>query len=412
MDRLLSLAAASESGEFVCASSAGEIHVYLQEGRIAWATDSRHPLAFAAQLQDTAGIDAETFRRVVEECRRERLPLGETLIQWGLTTLDGVRKALSHQIGQALSLLSSVEDAQDLFLERRYGRYAPSLTFEVHEILGESVSGDESPALSSRVPSPLSVRPDFARQLRSSVEGLSWVEVFESDVVVDTDPKSQATRTPVDLVRTTLLDGADFAAIRSTRSSVVGFSLSRQRSVWCRISADSTFGAVVSSIWSVAGASERRLEPAPPRSDIQWAVGSENAPCTVAIRSFMGRAHELLGAVVLGGDGNEQPLAGCGRKAIELEHCLETARRRRGSLALAVLPVGDDTERKLDSIGFTLKTMVSGEPRLWCLGAELQSAAGDTLWLFLDRRSSQGLGWAYLASLTRALSGDPLAVTP
>jgi hypothetical protein len=402
---LLSLASMSASGELVCASSTGEFHVYLQEGRIAWATDSKHPFAFAAHLQDSAGIDVDTFRHVVEECRREKLPLGETLVEWGLTTVEGVRNALARQIGAALELLSAVDEAQALFLERVYRKYDDRLTFGVDEFLSEAAPAEEAlPDAALEEPESLADRPDLARQLRSSVEGLSWVEVFEDDRVVDADPEVAAPRTPVELVRTTLLDGADFAAVRWARSSVVGLSVGRPRSVWCRISAESTFGAVVSAISSVAGV-ERPTDRAPARPDAEaWIVGEAAAPANQAIRAFMKRAHDVLAAVVFPTSAAGAPSVGCGCSALELAKCVDTVLRRRPTLALDALPADGEAEAQLDSIGFTLRTMVSGETRLWCFGAELEPKTGETLWLFLDRRNSQGLGWAYLTALSRALA--------
>src|SRR5690242_4483859 len=86
------------SGEFICASSALEVHVHLQLGRVAWATDSRHAFVFTRHLQEHAALTKEQFREVLEECRRNHLPLGETLVRWGLATLAQVRAALRHQI--------------------------------------------------------------------------------------------------------------------------------------------------------------------------------------------------------------------------------------------------------------------------------------------------------------------------
>lgn len=54
-------------------------------------------------------------------------------------------------------------------------------------------------------------------------------------------------------------------------------------------------------------------------------------------------------------------------------------------------------------MGFFLRELVTGERTCWCFGAELDPSTGHTLWLFLDRRTSQGLGWAYLSALARTL---------
>src|SRR5262245_25437261 len=98
LDRIAALASQNASGELICASDSVEVHVFLQRGRIAWATDSTRPLAFTRHLLQTAQIDVEVFREILESCRREKRPLGETLIAWGVATREEVRDALRHQI--------------------------------------------------------------------------------------------------------------------------------------------------------------------------------------------------------------------------------------------------------------------------------------------------------------------------
>jgi len=403
---LLSLASSAASGEYICVCPAAEIHVYVQRGRVAWATDSRHPFAFAAHLQQTAGIDTDTFRQVVEECRRDRLPLGETLVEWGLATREVVRNALVHQIELALELLASLDVGQTLFLPRGYAAYSDELTFSIRDFLEPADAA--APRESTEQPQR-AVRQSFAAQLRASVDGLSWVDVLEADALIDCEPRVNSSRVPIELLRTTLLDGADFAAVRSTRSSLVGLSVTRSRSVWCRLTSESTFGAAVSAIWSLVGAAERTPERPPRRPEVMsWSIGVKGeTPYRTAIGGFLERAHDVLGAIVLPSDPSSGPLAGCGCSMLEPDRALEVVVRRARSLAHGALPITDDTERALDSIGFSLRTMVSGEPKLWCFGAELAPDQGETLWLFLDRRNSQGLGWAYLGALTRTLSRTP-----
>ena len=411
IDRLVSLASDAASGELICASSTGEIHVYLQRGRIAWATDSRHPFAFAAHLQETAGIDVDTFRQIVEECRREKLPLGETLVEWGLATWEVVRSALAHQIATALSLLATTESGQTLFLARGYATYDEQLTFVIDDFIRPIAPVRRDPvavAVPDPPPAPVEIEgpsASVAGRLRASIEGLSWVELYDDDRMIDGDPRPTTPRVPVSLIRATLLDGADFAAIRSTRTSVIGFAFARPRSVWCQVSAESTFGTVVSSIWSIAGSTEKTAERPPPRPDAAaWSLGDADPASGEALRSFLHRAQDVLGAVVLAAEPSSAPVVGGGCSLLEPALAVDIARRRSSNFANGLMPLTDEAERALDSIGFSLKTMVSGEPRLWCFGAELEREGGETLWLFLDRRNSQGLGWAYLAALTRSLA--------
>jgi hypothetical protein len=200
-----------------------------------------------------------------------------------------------------------------------------------------------------------------------------------------------------------VLDGADFVALRAARSSIVGLSLARPRSIWCRLSADSTFGAAVSAIWSVAGVADKAAERPPARPDTAaWLLGPAGAPANETLAAFQQRAQEVLAAIVLASGKDAAPRAGCGCSALPPARCVELARRRNESLVGDTLPPLDAGERALDSIGFSRKTMASGESALWCFGAELEG--GETLWMFLDRRTSQGLGWAYLTAVTRALA--------
>ncbi len=386
------------SGEFICACDAAEVHVYLQRGRIAWATDSEHRFAFASHLQEVAGIGAEEFRHVVEECRRDKLPLGETLVAWGLVSWEGVRRSLSHQIELALTLLTRIERGQAVFLERTYGSYDERLTFDLRDFV--SAEKPSRPSAPAALP-PMSDRPGLAQHVRRSIDGVLWVEVFDGERIVEAEPEVRGARLPAALVRTTLLDGADFVAMRSARSSVVGVGLSDKRSLWCRLSADSTFGSVVSAVASIAAPVDKAIEAPPPRPDvIAWAVGAHEPDD--AIGAFMHRANDVLGAIVLDGDSASDPIAGCGSSALGAEPSVDIARRRARSFQGTHLPA-DREDKELGSMGFFLREMVTGERACWCFGAELDPSTGHTLWLFLDRRTSQGLGWAYLSALARTL---------
>lgn len=74
---LVELSEARMSGELICASDEAEVHVYLQHGRIAWATDSTHPFAFTRRLREITAIENDTLREILEACKRERRPLGQ-----------------------------------------------------------------------------------------------------------------------------------------------------------------------------------------------------------------------------------------------------------------------------------------------------------------------------------------------
>lgn len=133
--QLADLAARRACGELVCSSSADEIHVYLQEGRIAWASSKRQRHAFTSHLKETTGADDESIEAVVSECGRTHRPFGEALVSWKIATAEQVRASLRHQIRTALESVAKAEDARTLFLERERYRYDEVLTFPLAEVL-------------------------------------------------------------------------------------------------------------------------------------------------------------------------------------------------------------------------------------------------------------------------------------
>ena len=179
---LLEHAARGVSGELIGVSDGVEVHVYLQRGRLAWATDSVHPLAFTRRLVATAKIDVETFREVLDACRREKRPLGETLMAWEVATKDEIRGALRHQIDTALSLLRTSEPMQTIFLARptQFADYDTELTFTVEELglfaprPSPSLAPIERPAAS--MPPDSGTLAAATAYLRGSIDGLAWVE--------------------------------------------------------------------------------------------------------------------------------------------------------------------------------------------------------------------------------------------
>ncbi|MBX3229611.1 MAG: sigma-54-dependent Fis family transcriptional regulator [Labilithrix sp.] len=134
LGRVAVLSKEGASGELICASDTIEVHVYLQRGRIAWATDAAQPLAFTRYLLERAQIDVEVFREILESCRREKRPLGETLIAWGVATREEVRDALRHQIELALARIHESGPVESLFLKR-------TSQFSDYDVLGETGTG-------------------------------------------------------------------------------------------------------------------------------------------------------------------------------------------------------------------------------------------------------------------------------
>jgi hypothetical protein len=157
--QLADLAARGANGELVCSTAGGEIHVFLQRGRIAWASSTSQRRAFTEHLKRITGVDDELLDAVVVECSRTRRPIGEGLIAWKVATAEQVRASLHHQIRMALASAAREPRAGTLFLERaHYCRYDSALTFALDDVLpgtadaGVADAGDApAPALDPAV---------------------------------------------------------------------------------------------------------------------------------------------------------------------------------------------------------------------------------------------------------------------
>jgi predicted regulator of Ras-like GTPase activity (Roadblock/LC7/MglB family) len=185
--KLLDAVQREANGEFLCACREGEFHVYLQGGRIAWATDSKHRRAFTQHLKQSAGVDEASIEAVVSDCRRTRRPLGEALVTWKLATRDQVRGALRHQIEEALKMVDAPGECQAMFLQRdQYERYDPGLTFPLAELLPGLVASEppERPlAAPERVVAPRLERapppPPPAAEARDPAEDAVIIEAVK-----------------------------------------------------------------------------------------------------------------------------------------------------------------------------------------------------------------------------------------
>ena len=136
-DRLLALAREGATGELACACAQRELRLYLQRGRVAWASDPRHQRAFTAHLKEHAGVQAADVEAVVAECRTTRRPIGESLMARGLATEAQVRAALRHQIGLALHVGTCPGGGHVTFQRRAYADYDVRFTFAASELVEE-----------------------------------------------------------------------------------------------------------------------------------------------------------------------------------------------------------------------------------------------------------------------------------
>jgi hypothetical protein len=386
------------SGELICASEDLEVHVYLQAGRVAWATASSHPFAFTRHLRQHAEISAETFQSVLEECRRARLPLGETLVAWQLATHEQVRSALRHQIEGALQIVFELTSAQVVFLERtqQYAQYRAELTFLLADVAPQSVAAAPEEAEANVAAARL------VHQLRDANE-FAWVELLDGARVVAQSPKSDdGARVPEVLLRNTLLANGTFAALRGHRGALLGVRLSApRRTLWCRVDDEADFGAAVSTlgVLAVDAPRSRRMTA----SDAGEAVVGD-APELTGCREFMARAADVLGIALCSPAG--APALAVLRGGLTASGMSESIAAIEPALACDVGGVPSDT---VPELVHRAKSLVAGLEHAWVFGTQIECPRSGTLWMVVDRTSPQGLGWAYLTSLTRQLarSGAP-----
>lgn len=124
------------TGEFIAVTELVEVHVYLQAGRLAWATTTAERFVFLTYLKTVHSIEPGLLREALAESYRERRPFGETLVQWSVVTFAQVKEGLRAQVLASLSSLRALETAQTLFLPRGspYAGYDVRLTFDGNEV--------------------------------------------------------------------------------------------------------------------------------------------------------------------------------------------------------------------------------------------------------------------------------------
>ena len=131
-----SLARMRETGEISWATQEMRANVYLERGRIAWATSTSGRFSFTSELIERAHVDRAVLRLIIERCRKEGLPLGEALVRARITSAETVRELLERQIRDALESLSTIVAGAPAFVRRTEGAgYDPSLTFALDELM-------------------------------------------------------------------------------------------------------------------------------------------------------------------------------------------------------------------------------------------------------------------------------------
>lgn len=248
---LISVALERRTGEFVVAVGAREMHVFVREGLVAWATDSSAPAFFSRTVKDLCGIDDATFGDVVEECRRSRLPLGETLVSLGLASHAQVHDALRAQTRRVLQAMDGLEGATFMFLERPgYLAYRSDLTFELSELLKTEPTAPR--ATPPPVPPPVSSDSRLVDSLAELRDHAWTVECTHHQVLAQRGQGPEG----LNLASAVLeQENVGFIAVRSEDFSLVGALRGEGRWTWTQVASPGALAKIIALLWRGAGRS-------------------------------------------------------------------------------------------------------------------------------------------------------------
>jgi hypothetical protein len=133
-----------------------------ERGRVCWAMSQGYPRRLSDILIDEQDTLTYTqLNEVFAMCRRDRMPLGETLVARGLVSLPILHRALLRHTCEALDCLVREQASPWAWIAHKQYGYHPMLTFSPTEIL-TGVRAIANPELAARARTRLRevVRPD------------------------------------------------------------------------------------------------------------------------------------------------------------------------------------------------------------------------------------------------------------
>jgi hypothetical protein len=121
----------------------------VERGRVCWAMSERYPRRLTDILvAEQDNLSLPQLNEVFAMCRRDHMPLGETLVARGLVSLPVLHRALLRHTCEALDCLVR-EDAPWSWIEHSGYGYHPMLTFSPAEVLA-GVRAIANPTLAAR----------------------------------------------------------------------------------------------------------------------------------------------------------------------------------------------------------------------------------------------------------------------
>lgn len=163
-------AAAEGDGELVLRERDTTARVFLHRGKVAWAHVSDDPSGLFDILDPERGIDSDVAREVVEECRRTRARLSDTLVRWGLVDRARLRDCLLAWTSRKIAGMRQFSNPKWLFLPA-VRNYAEDLLFDLEEL----VDPEELKTVSASSPPP-SKGPEAPKNM--------WETAFVSEIPV------------------------------------------------------------------------------------------------------------------------------------------------------------------------------------------------------------------------------------
>lgn len=111
--------------------------VLIEDNRVCWAAASsmEQRLTDILRLQSDPPLGVEDFDEIYEECYRNKIPLGETLLQRRIVTAKGLWWAIRQHTAEAIAMLSSTAKLTPVWASNRSRRYDAQFTFSTAEIL-------------------------------------------------------------------------------------------------------------------------------------------------------------------------------------------------------------------------------------------------------------------------------------
>ncbi len=140
-------------GELVVTDGAINARVLFHRRQVAWAhvSDDRNTLLDI--LKPEVGIDADTVREVVAECRRTGARLSDTLISFGLVDRARLRDQLLDWTRRKMQAILHFERPQILFLPQKRS-YSEDLLFQLEDLLGDEALGSRPRSVYPPPPGP------------------------------------------------------------------------------------------------------------------------------------------------------------------------------------------------------------------------------------------------------------------